>query len=165
MPNGHNSLTDILIFATSGLRIQHSVAFRVCTQFWVNLLSAKDVASSGSSTTPYKNSIELYITPIGQSLVLVIVQGLLYETPRSGLSFLTDVFIRLLLSFTDKFRHWLKEALQSLQGDRWRHLTPALKESFIRQVFSTRNTKRLKEILKDVSIKGRGLEGTAFGNI
>lgn len=131
----------------------------------MNLLSAKDITSSSNSTSSYKDTIEHYITPIGQSLVLVIVQGLLYGTPRSGLSFITDVFIRLLFSFTDKSRLWLKEALHSLQGDRWKHLTPALKESFMRQVFSTRNTKRLKEILKDVSIKSRGLEGTAFGNI
>ena len=169
-------VAQLLTFMIAGLHIEERTSFRTSMQLWVSLLDAVDDYETptpeflSNSLAPFVNRpLKSIVVPLlGHRLVFDLMQGIAVEYPRSYNAMACDVIFKAIVRFPKVSRIWCRIGL-GLQGD-WpcrvsQYVSAADREVILKKLLTTRNIRKFKEVMKEVTAKCRGLEGTLYGSI
>jgi hypothetical protein len=124
-----------------------------------------------------KQAVDELVNAVGNVIMSECIESIAHRAPRTAIQYISDVLYQLCTRYVEVGRHWLRSALamslpsspihptlSSRVSQNITRLSLMERENFCKQLLSTRHQRRFKDAVKEMTIKCRGLDGTAFGH-
>ncbi|KAL7747197.1 hypothetical protein RI367_007408 [Sorochytrium milnesiophthora] len=150
-------LQGALDFSIRCLGLQERLALKASIHF-LNDFVGQDVSSACAK--PYETLIREAQAAIAPAAIRSAVEGITYKVPRSYVPNLSDLLYRLISLLPTESRQAMYEVFADPAI--FPNLTDEKRASFLKQILTTRQMKRFKDIVKELSMQTRGLENLQF---
>jgi hypothetical protein len=155
----------------AALCMHERLAYKSAVQMLINVIAL--TKESTSVSVQVRQTVDAAIQSLGYHFVRECVSGIAVSIPRTYLHLVADFLYKLVMRYPDQSRAWLKSALglpmmpgADVQADLAvvaAAKTPlSARETFLRQLMTTRQIRPFKELVKEFALKCRGLHGTQY---
>ncbi|PCH43249.1 ARM repeat-containing protein [Wolfiporia cocos MD-104 SS10] len=150
-------LFDALIkCAITALSLQERYSLVAACTFLVSLINRTSAEDELSEAKTMLGKLH------GEPVMRAILRGFAGSSPRSATPNLVDLMSALIAKFPAESRSWVMHVLYE-DGFADSRATDDAKEKFMKVVFGTRSSKRVRDAAQQFILIARGLEGTTFG--